>query len=103
LSLILLGAAARASSPPGTPGQDPLTERFDAARLAWDTGDFVRALDEFKAVLKSPDGLRYFEPIALITGELFQVRDVAPDGRSVRVSADGKFGAYETPGSTVID
>jgi Tol biopolymer transport system component len=95
-SLILLGVAARASSPPGTPEQDPTAERFDAARLAWDTGDFVRALDEFKAVLKSPDGLRYFESIALITGELFQVREVTPDGRAARISPDGKFGACES-------
>jgi hypothetical protein len=96
LSLILVGSAARASSPPGAPAQDQTAERFDAARLAWDTGDFVRALDEFKAILKGPDGLRFLEPIALITGELFQVKDVASDGRSVHISPDGKFGAYET-------
>ena len=96
LALILVGGGARATNASDTPGQDLAAERFDAARLAWDTGDFVRALDEFKAVLKSTDRLRYFEPIALITGELFQVKDVAPDGRSVRVSPDGRFGAYET-------
>ncbi len=96
LSLILLGAATTASA------QDPLAEKFDAARLAWDTGDFVRALDEFKAVLKSPDGLRYFEPIALITGELFQVKEVTLDGRSIRVSPDGKLGAYETGAAAAV-
>jgi len=101
-SLILIGTAARASSLPGSPGQDATAERFDAARLAWDTGDFVRALDKFKAILKSPEGLRYLEPIALITGELFQVKDVAPDGRSIRISADGKFGAYESGTAAAI-
>ena len=46
-SLILVGLAAPAA--PSAPSQDPTAERFDAARLAWDTGDFVRALDEFKS------------------------------------------------------
>ena len=31
--------------------QDPVDERFDLARLAWDTGDFVRSLEEFKRIL----------------------------------------------------
>jgi hypothetical protein len=88
---MLLSAAV-----PRAAAQDATAERFDAARLAWDTGDFVRALDEFKAVLKSPEGARFFEPIAIITGEQFVVRDVAPDGRAVRISPDGKYGANET-------
>jgi hypothetical protein len=97
-SLILLSAVV-----PRASAQDATAERFDAARLAWDTGDFVRALDEFKAVLKSPEGARFFEPIALITGELFQVKDIAPDGRAVRISPDGKYGAYETgPAGAIV-
>jgi hypothetical protein len=93
---ILFSIAALALAQGGALAQDPVAERFDAARLAWDTGDFVKALDGFAAVLKGPDGLRYFEPIALITGELFQVKDVAADGRSIRVSPDGRYGAYES-------
>jgi len=75
--------------------QDRLLERFDAARLAWDTGDFIRALDGFEAVLKGPDGGRFVEKIALITGELYQVKEIAGDGRTLRISPDGKYGAYE--------
>ena len=66
--------------------QDKLAERFDAARLAWDGGDFIRALEEFEAILKSPDGGRFFEPIALLTGELYQVTEITKDGRSIRIS-----------------
>jgi len=75
--------------------QDRLAERYDAARLAWDTGDFVRALEEFQSILKSPDGSRFFESIALLTGELFRVAEMTKDGRSIRISPDGKYGAYD--------
>jgi len=76
--------------------QDKADERFDLARLAWDTGDFVRALDEFEFLLKGPDGGRFFDPIALITGELFQVKEITRDGRTIRISPDGKYAAYDT-------
>ncbi len=76
--------------------QDKAGERFDFARLAWDTGDFVRALDEFEFLLKSPDSDRFFDQIALITGELFEVQEITKDGRSIRISPDGKYAAYDT-------
>lgn len=75
--------------------QDRPEDRFDLARLAWDTGDFLRALNLFESLLKSDVGGRFFEPIALITGELFQVREITSDGRSIRVSPDGKYAAYD--------
>ncbi len=75
--------------------QDPVQARFDAARLAWDTGDYVKALTEFRAILTGPDGERYLERIALRTGELFTTIEIAKDGRSVRFSPDGAYGAYE--------
>ena len=91
LPMIVLLFLGFASSSP----QDKADERFDFARLAWDTGDFVRALDEFELLLKSPDGSRFFDPIALITGELFQVREITRDGRSIRISPDGKYAAFD--------
>ena len=36
---------------------------------AWDSGDYVPALEGFKAVLAAPGGDEYFEPIALATGD----------------------------------
>jgi hypothetical protein len=89
--LICLAAIVAFSNP-----QDRLAERYDAARLAWDTGDFVRALEELQSILKSAEGSRFFEPIALLTGELFQVTEITKDGRTIRVSPDGKYAAYDT-------
>jgi Tol biopolymer transport system component len=77
-------------------GQNPAVENFDAARLAWDTGNFPEALQGFRKLLNAPGGDRFFESIALITGELFRVREIAPDGRALRFSPDGRFGACET-------
>ena len=71
-------------------------EAHDLARLAWDTGDFVKALEGFSTLLKGPEGGRFFEPIALLTGELFRTVEVTTDGRAVRLSPDGIYGAYET-------
>jgi Tol biopolymer transport system component len=76
--------------------QNPADEAYDLARLAWDTGDFVKALEGFAALLKGPEGGRFFEPIALLTGELFRTVEVTTDGRAVRLSPDGVYGAYET-------
>jgi hypothetical protein len=76
--------------------QDTALARFDEARRLWDLGDFVPALDEFEAILKSPDGGRFFDNIALITGELFRVNEIAKDGRNIRVSSDGRYVAFET-------
>jgi len=78
-------------------------ERFDDARLAWDTGDFLKALDGFEAVLKSVDGDRFFDRIALITGELFKTAEIAADGRTIRVSPDGRYVSFETgPRTTAV-
>jgi hypothetical protein len=75
--------------------QDRPEDRFDLARLAWDTGDYLRALNEFESILKSPEGSRFFEPIALITGELYPAREITRDGRTIRISPDGKYAAYD--------
>jgi len=94
LAFILVGTAFPTKA--SLPQMDPLEGRFDKARLAWDTGDFVRALEEFEAILGGPAGGRFFELIALLTGELFKVAEIDADGRSVRVSPDGLYAAYET-------
>jgi len=76
--------------------QNPIDEAYDLARLAWDTGDFIQALEGFSTILKGPENARFFEPIALLTGELFKTIEITKDGRSVRFSPDGIYGAYET-------
>jgi hypothetical protein len=70
--------------------QDRPEDRFDLARPAWDIGDYLCALDEFESILKSPDGRRFFEPIALITGELYPAREITRNGRTIRISPDDR-------------
>ena len=84
------------------PQQDPADARFDKARLAWDTGDFVRALEEFEGLLTGPDGGRFFERIALLTGELYKTSEITKDGRAVRISPDGAYAAYETGSRSAV-
>ena len=76
--------------------QDRADAVFEEAYLAWDRGDYVPALEGFARVLGMPGGDRYFERIALVTGELHPTVEVAPDGRAVRFSPDGRWAAYET-------
>jgi hypothetical protein len=91
--LLALGLPARMGF---GPAQDADDEDFDQARLAWDIGDFPAALKAFRDLLNGPAGDRYFERIALITGELFQVREIVKDGRMLRFSPDGRWAACET-------
>jgi Tol biopolymer transport system component len=78
------------------PAQDRPDPQFEAAYLAWDRGDYLPALEGFARVLDSPAGARYFERIALTTGELFSTTEIAPDGRALRLAPAGGWMAYET-------
>ena len=77
-------------------GQQAPKPDFEAATLAWDRGDYVSALAAYKTLLAAPDGETWVESIALQTGELFQTRELTPDGANPRFSPDGRFVAYET-------
>jgi len=79
------------------PADKPRSESiYEETYEAWDTGDYISALKRFEALLKGPDGGRYFERIALLTGELYEVTAIAADGRNLRFSPDGRFASYET-------
>ena len=69
---------------------------FDAANDAWERGDFIAALNGFVQVMSAPGADACFEPIALTTGELYDTRELTPDGRAPRFSPDNQFIAYET-------
>jgi len=69
---------------------------YEDAYYAWDAGDYIKALKGFKTVLESPGWEKYFENIALVTGDLYHVDEVSIDGRNVRFSKNGEFAAYET-------
>jgi hypothetical protein len=73
-----------------------LTRSFDAAVDAWERGDYSTALSGYLQVVSAPGGDAFFERIALTTGELFETRELTPDGRAPRFSPDNKYVAYET-------
>ncbi len=86
-------AAAGAQTQPAKPAADAL---FDRAFEAWDTGDYPAALRGFETLLAGPDAGRFFERIALITGELYEVKPVSPDGRDLRYSPNGRWACFDT-------
>jgi Tol biopolymer transport system component len=68
-----------------------------AADDAWDRGDYISALNGYIKLLEAPGADdAVFESIALKTGELFETRELSPDGRNPRFSPDGKYVAYES-------
>jgi hypothetical protein len=69
-------------------------ETYDNAIYHWDEGDYLEALATFKTILNGPDADAYFEPIALQTGELFQVIEIAEDGQNLKFSKDGKYAIF---------
>ena len=88
--LVYVASPYAASTPPAS------TRSFDAASDAWERGDYIAALTGFIQVVNGPDGAAFLEPIALTTGELFETRELTPDGRAPRFSPDNKYVAYET-------
>jgi hypothetical protein len=76
--------------------QETPPARFDAARLAWDEGDYVEALRGLESLLLDPGAAALQDDIALLTGELYRVSEVAEDGSGVRWSPDGSHAAYES-------
>jgi len=75
--------------------QDPPRDRLESARLAWDSGEYVEALTTLEALLMDPQAALLLDEIALLTGEVHPVTEVAVDGRGVRWSPSGRYAAYE--------
>jgi len=76
--------------------QDAARNALETARLAWDAGDYVDALETLETLLRSPDAAAVQDDIALLTGELYRVTEVASDGRGVRWGPRGAYAAFET-------
>ncbi|HEX6643232.1 MAG TPA: M20/M25/M40 family metallo-hydrolase [Gemmatimonadales bacterium] len=72
---------------------DPI---LDSIEHHWSLGRYPEALTRIDAVLGTPAGGRALERIALLTGELFHTDSLAPDGREVQWSRDGRYAAYAT-------
>jgi hypothetical protein len=88
---LLCAASPYAAAPPAA-----AKASFEAAADAWERGEFITALNGFLQVVNAPGAAAFLEPIALTTGELFETRELTPDGRAPRFSPDNQFIAYET-------
>ena len=76
--------------------QESPQARFESARADWDVGRFVEALENLEGLLVEGPRDDLQDRIALLTGELFRVTELAVDGRAVRWSPDGRYAAYES-------
>ncbi|GLC24820.1 M28 family peptidase [Roseisolibacter agri] len=69
---------------------------LDDATVAWERGEYPRALRLLRDVLRGPSADRQRAAIATLTGERYRVDSLAADGRAARVSADGRLALWET-------
>ncbi len=90
--LIVAPALPLAAQMPPLPSDPGLQEAY----FAWDRGAYDEALTGYLEALTGPGGAGHLEEIALLSGELFQVEEVAWDGRAnLRVAANSAYALYE--------
>jgi Peptidase family M28/WD40-like Beta Propeller Repeat len=80
--------------------QVPAGVAFDSAKYAWDAGRYPEALQRFERLLTGPARDSLLAPIALLTGELYRTRELAPDASDPRWSPAGALLAYEIGGDS---
>lgn len=74
----------------------------DSAGAAWTAGRYPDALRMLLRALRSPDGDRLVDTVALLTGEGYRTFDVAADGRNPRWSDDGTLLSYEAGAGAAV-
>src|SRR6187401_47278 len=93
LVALVLGAgivvAERGQSPvPSTqPSAPSPAARWQRALDAWETGSYPAALDDLRAIMRSPAAAEYLDRVALLTGELFVTTQLTTAGDIPRLSA----------------
>jgi hypothetical protein len=80
--------------------QVPARFAFDSARYAWEAGRYPDALQRLERILTGPADDSMLAPIALLTGELYRTRELAPDASDPRWSPTGALLAYEIGGDS---
>ena len=68
--------------------------QFDSAEYAWEAGRYPEALERLERLLTGPARDSLLAPIALLTGELYRTREIAPDAADPRWSPDAGMLAY---------
>ena len=92
----LAGGGLLAQSPTSRPAVPLSAEaRWQRATDAWEAGAYPAALEDLRAIMRSPASADYLARVALLTGERFTTTELALDGRNPRISANGQFAAYE--------
>jgi hypothetical protein len=101
--LLVATVALAASQAPQAPRQAaaaPATiapeTRWVRAVDAWEAGRYPAALDDLRALMKSPAAAEYFDRMALLTGELYVTTVLTNDGRNPKIAGNGAFASYET-------
>jgi hypothetical protein len=92
LALALAGglSATQGQSTPAAPA-----DRWRQALNDWDAGDYHLAVPHLLAIMRSPAAAEYLERVALLTGEYYPSITIAADGRTPRLSADGRLVLFE--------
>ena len=76
-------------------GEGRTNPRLVEADIAWDRGDYPRALNLYLALLDAAPAEDVVQAIALQTGELFKTIELTADGGAPRFSPDGRYISYE--------
>ena len=56
--------------------------------IKWDEGNYIGAVEDFLEILNGPDADLYFDDIAKLTGEIYNVDEISADGRDPVFSPD---------------
>ena len=95
LARFVLPALFLAALPGAAQSRLPEDPALHASWLAWGRGDYDEALAGYLRVLEGPRGTALTEAIAGLTGELHPVSEIAPDGRALTMSPDGRWASFE--------
>ncbi|HEY9506724.1 MAG TPA: hypothetical protein VIQ27_12170, partial [Gemmatimonadales bacterium] len=88
------------AAPAALAAQVPARVAFDSAKYAWEAGRYPDALQRLERILSGPARDSLLAPVALLTGELYRTREVAPDASDPRWSPAGSLLAYEIGGDS---
>jgi hypothetical protein len=80
--------------------QVPARVAFDSAAYAWEAGRYPEALERLERLLGGTARDSLLPRIAVLTGELYTTRELAPDAAEPRWSGDGRRLAYEIGGDS---
>src|SRR5262245_29643408 len=93
---LLVGVSIVSGQAPVPAAQVSPAARWQRAIDAWEAGSYPAAIDDLRALLRSPSADEYFERVALLTGELYVTTTITTAGDVPRLAANGAFASYQT-------